>query len=127
MLLHKRGTSTTTEPAPAPEPEPTPTPTPTPTGNVLPIARAGADRTIPLSWGYMPTVWGNTSTDSDGWIAGFKWTKISGPTSYLIETPSLNKTKISRLVAGTYVFRLTVTDNKGGVSTDDIKIVMTAN
>jgi Phospholipase/Carboxylesterase len=124
MLLHKRGTTTTTEPAPAPAPEPTPTPT---TGNILPIARAGADRTIPLSWNYMPTVWGNTSTDSDGWITTFKWTKISGPTSYLIETPSLNKTKISRLVAGTYVFRLTVTDNKGGVSTDDIKIVMTAN
>jgi hypothetical protein len=121
MLLYKRGTSSVT-----PAPAPTPTPTPTP-GNQLPVAKAGADRVIGLSWNYMPTIWGNTSTDADGTIVSYKWTKISGPSSFLMQTPNANNTKVINLVVGVYVFRLTVTDNKGGVSTDDIKITMTAN
>lgn len=134
MLLHKRGTSSST-PAPAPAPSPVPVEeTPeepaapaVPVNNQLPIARAGADRVIPLDWNYMPTIWGNTSTDPDGKIVSYKWTKISGPTSFLMHTPNANYTKVTNLVAGTYVFRLTVTDNDGGVSTDDIVITMTSS
>jgi hypothetical protein len=95
------------------------------TGNQLPTARAGADRVIPLDWNYMPTIWGNTSTDPDGRIVSWKWTKISGPASFSINTPFANYTKLTGLVEGTYVFRLTVTDDDGGVSTDDISITMT--
>ena len=112
MLLYKRGTTTS------------PTPLPT-TNNLAPIARAGADRTIPLSWNYMPTVNGTTSTDQDGWIKSFKWTKISGPSSYWFSSSTSGQTKINGLVAGTYVFRLTVSDNKGVTSYDDVKITMT--
>jgi pimeloyl-ACP methyl ester carboxylesterase len=122
MLLYKRGTATNVPVSPTP----TPAPTPTPTTNQLPIARAGADKAIALNWNYMPTVWGNTSSDADGTIASYRWTKISGPTSFIIQTPTLNNTKITNLVVGTYVFRLTVTDNKGGVGTDDITITVTA-
>ena len=93
-------------------------------GNIPPVARAGNDRTIPLSWNYMPTVYGTTSTDQDGWIAAFKWTKVSGGTC-TIQTPNAGSTKITGLTQGSYVFRLTVTDNKGAASTDDIKITMT--
>ncbi len=130
MLQHKRSSSGSTGSTPAPAPaQPTaPAPTeptaPTP-GNQLPIARAGDDRVIPLGWNYMPTIWGNTSTDPDGKIVSYKWTKISGPSSHLIHTPNANYTKVTQLVEGTYVFRLTVTDNDGGVSTDDITITMT--
>jgi hypothetical protein len=95
-------------------------------GNIPPIARAGNDRSIPLSWGYMPTLFGTTSTDSDGWIAAFKWVKISGG-ACTISTPYAGSTKITGLTLGAYVFRLTVTDNKGASSTDDIKITMTSN
>jgi predicted esterase len=93
-------------------------------GNIPPIARAGNDRAIPVSWNYMPTLYGTTSTDSDGWIAAFKWVKISGA-ACTITKPSAGATLITGLVAGTYVFRLTVTDNRGAVATDDIKITMT--
>ena len=154
MLLYTRGTSnsgtptpapTTPVPAPAPTPvdtanspaptpDPTPAPKPEPTtpvnptpGNQLPIAKAGEDRIIPLSWNYMPTIWGNTSIDPDGKIVSYRWTKISGPSSYTINNPTGNYTKLTNLVAGQYVFRLTVTDNKGGVSTDDIVITMTSS
>lgn len=138
MLLHKRSGTGTVEPTPAPttpetKPDPIPT-TPTepttpttPISNQMPIARAGDDRVIPLGWNYMPTIWGNTSTDPDGKIVSYKWTKISGPASYQILTPNGNYTKVINLVAGTYVFRLTVTDNDGGVSTDDISITMTGS
>lgn len=117
MLRYTRGTSTSGTTA---------TTTTTSTYGV-PVARAGADQTIPLSWKYMPTVNGTTSTDADGWIKAFKWTKVSGPTSYYISSPTSGKTKITGLVAGTYVFRLTVTDNSGKTDTDDVAIYMTNN
>lgn len=94
-------------------------------GNIPPVATINnADMTIPLSWNYMPTVYATMSKDPDGWIAAFKWTKVSGG-SAVINTPTSGSTKITGLVAGTYVFRVTVTDNKGATATDDIKIVMT--
>jgi len=113
MLLYKRGTTTTTSQ------------TTLVSGNVPPVANAGTDRTIPMSWNYFPTLNGTLSTDSDGWIAAFKWTKVSGPTSYVIQSPNSAQTKVTNLTAGTYVFRVTVTDNKGATDTDDVTITMT--
>jgi len=125
MLLYTRGTSTsgTIETAPAPEPAPAPAPS----GNVLPVATAGADVSVPKSWNYSPYVYGTRSTDADGWIAGFKWSYVSGPTSYTIVSPTSGNTKLANLVVGTYVFRITVTDNKGGIDTDDVNVTITNN
>jgi predicted esterase len=91
--------------------------------NNAPIARAGDDRSIPVAWNYMPTLNATASTDADGWIAKFTWTKISGA-SCTIATATAGKTKITGLVAGSYTFRVTVTDNKGASSTDDVIIKM---
>ena len=121
MLLYTRGTSTSgttstsTSTAPAP----------TTSGNILPVANAGADVSVPKSWNYSPYIYGTKSTDADGWITSFKWTKISGPTSYSIVSPTSNYTKLTGLVVGTYVFRVTVTDNKGGTDTDDVTVKIT--
>jgi hypothetical protein len=123
MLLHKKGSA----PAPSPAPAPTPTPTPTPTGNNLPVANAGTDQSIPVSWKYFPSLNSTLSKDSDGWITNYQWSKISGPAAYSLTTPGSAQTKANNLVAGTYVFRVTVTDNKGGTATDDVTITMTAN
>ena len=120
MLLYTRGTSTSGTTSPTPAPVPT-------TGNAVPVANAGADVSVPKSWNYSPYIYGTKSTDSDGWIAGFKWTKVSGPTSYSILSPTSNLTKLTGLVAGTYVFRLTVTDNKGATDTDDVTVTITNN
>jgi hypothetical protein len=99
----------------------------TTTNSTAPVARAGADQTIPLSWNYMPLLNATTSSDSNGWITSFKWTKISGPSSYSISSPTSGQTKVNGLVAGTYVFRVTVTDNSGETDTDDVTIIMTNN
>lgn len=115
LLRYKRGT--TTAPAPAPS---------TSTSG-KPIAIAGPDQVIPVSWKYMPFLNGTRSNDPGGWIAKFKWTKISGPSPYWFEAPTAGKTKANGLVAGTYVFRLTVTDNKGNTAYDDVKVTMTTS
>lgn len=127
FLLHKRsGGTTTSSPTPtAPPPTTTPTPTPTTGSNLAPVAHAGADQSIPVAWNYFPFLNATTSTDGDGWIVSYKWTKISGPASYSFSSPNSAQTKANGLVAGTYVFRVTVTDNKGATAYDDVTINMT--
>jgi len=92
-----------------------------------PVANAGKDQTIPISWKYYPNLNATLSTDPDGWIKSFKWSKVSGPSSYWFSNPYAAQTKANGLVAGTYVFRVTVTDNSGKTDTDDVTIYMTNN
>jgi hypothetical protein len=92
-------------------------------GNVDPVADAGTDQTIQLPTSQV-TVNGSGSSDADGTITTYAWTKISGPATFTITSPSSVSTTITGLVEGTYVFRLTVTDNDGGTDTDDITITV---
>jgi hypothetical protein len=128
FLLHKRsstGSTTTTSPDPTSPTEPTAPTSPTSSGNLVPLANAGADQSIPVSWNYFPFLNATPSTDSDGWIVSYKWTKISGPSQYSFSSPNTAQTKANGLVAGTYVFRVTVTDNKGATDYDDVTVIMT--
>lgn len=90
-------------------------------GNQAPVARAGAD--IILSY---PTtsasLKGNTSTDADGTIKAYSWTKISGPSEPTIVSSTLSITSIKNLVVGNYSFKLTVTDNAGAMSMDTVSV-----
>src|SRR6187431_1161764 len=74
-------------------------------GNQPPIAIAGPDQLITL-----PTdsilLDGRNSSDPDGKISGWLWTKILGPASFTIIKPNDSTTKIKALVAGTYQFEL---------------------
>jgi hypothetical protein len=122
MLLNKKGSAAAVPTTPAPDP--TPTTPPATTTNKAPVANAGADRTIALSTGIdRVTLNGIASSDPDGTLAKYTWTKVSGPSCTLFV---FNKTQTyaAHLVKGTYVFRLTVTDNKGATSTDDITVTM---
>ena len=92
--------------------------------NKLPVANAGADVTIGKSWNYNPWIYGTQSKDPDGWIASFKWTCVQG-TQYTIVSPDAGKTRLDNLAIGVYVFKLTVTDNKGAVATDEVKVTVT--
>ena len=98
---------------------------PTTTVNQPPIARAGSDYTVPLSWNYSPWVNATTSTDADGWIKSFFWWKVSGPSTCTIVSPNAGQSKITFTGTGTYVFRVRVTDNLNASSTDDKTIVVT--
>lgn len=93
----------------------------TPT-NTLPTANAGADATVTLP--ASASLDGSASKDSDGSITKYAWTKQSGPASGTITTAAAAKTTVTGLAAGTYVFRLTVTDNSGGTAYDDVTITV---
>lgn len=89
--------------------------------NQSPIADAGSDKIITLPVDAI-TLFGSGS-DPDGSITGYLWTKQSGPSATLTNTsnPTLS---ISDLLAGTYVFRLTVTDDDGSIDSDDMIIIV---
>ncbi len=93
--------------------------------NKLPAVNAGANKTINL-----PTNSTNitaTASDADGTIASYLWEKVSGPSATMANT-STATVSITNLVAGTYVFRVTVTDNSGGKASDDVTVtVVSAN
>jgi hypothetical protein len=93
------------------------------TGNAPPLADAGTDITIHLPTNSV-TVSGTGSSDPDGTIDVYAWTKISGPATFTIVSPSSATTDITGLVEGTYVFRLTVTDNDAATDTDDITVTV---
>jgi hypothetical protein len=93
-------------------------------GNTPPIANAGANLAITLP--ASTVVLAGSGTDADGTIASYGWTKVSGPAGGAIGTPNQANTSITGLTAGTYVFRLTVTDNIGASSTDDVQVVVNA-
>ncbi|MEI6659878.1 MAG: hypothetical protein WCK91_00455 [bacterium] len=90
--------------------------------NSSPAVNAGIDQvlTTPTS---STTITG-TAFDSDGTIASTSWVKISGPTGGNIVTPNSLTTNITGLVVGTYVFRLTATDNLGSPSSAQMRVTV---
>ena len=93
--------------------------------NQIPQANAGADQAITLPTNSVTL--SGSGTDVDGTITAYSWTKVAGPDGYTIATPNAATTMVTSLVAGSYTFRLTVTDNKGASATDDVNVVVNAN
>jgi cytoskeletal protein CcmA (bactofilin family) len=90
--------------------------------NHLPVAVAGADQVITLP-ANTATLTGS-GTDTDGRIVSYAWIKISGPASGTIASPFAPTTAITQLVEGTYIYKLTVTDNMGAIGRDTIRIAV---
>src|SRR5690606_2115504 len=93
--------------------------------NQAPVANAGSDRTI-----QMPTntvaLNGSGSSDPDGTIAAYLWTQVSGPSTATFSSTTSVSTTVGALQAGTYTFRLRVTDNGGLTATDEVVIRVNA-
>ena len=94
-----------------------------PAANVAPVANAGANITITLPVN-STTLNGTASSDADGTIASYSWTRISGPAQVTIANATAATTGISNLVQGTYGFRLVVTDNSGASSSDTVLVIV---
>jgi hypothetical protein len=95
-----------------------------PPPNQPPTANAGPDQTIQFPVLSSVTLSGSGS-DPDGSIVSYLWTKVSGIHGN-ITSPNSASTTVTGLVVGTYIFRLTVTDNKGETDTDDVTITVRA-
>jgi hypothetical protein len=91
------------------------------TSNIAPVANAGSDKVVVLPTTSIAIT--GSGNDSDGSISSYAWSKISGG-SVSITGNTTNTLKLSNLLAGTYVFRLTVKDSKGAIDTDDMTVIV---
>jgi hypothetical protein len=89
--------------------------------NIPPVANAGADKVISLPLN--STVIIGSGTDADGTIASYSWSKLAGPSATLSGTNTASLS-VGSLVSGTYTFRLTVIDNKGGGHSDQVNLTV---
>lgn len=92
--------------------------------NQPPVVSAGLSQSITLPLSSVSLK--GTASDLDGSIQSSVWSKISGPNSWLFSEPNNLQTLVSGLIAGNYVFRLTVTDDKGAVVSKDTTVTVNA-
>lgn len=90
--------------------------------NKLPVANAGTDQAIKLPINTV-SLDGSSSSDSDGNVVSYLWKEISGSTANITD-PTAVSTTVTELAEGTYTFELTVTDDRGGVSSDTMTVVV---
>ena len=86
-----------------------------------PVANAGVDATIILPIDSI-TLDGSSSSDPDGRISIYQWTKISGPDTFNLVNASAVQTKVRNLKSGTYKFQLQVTDSNSISAKDTVQI-----
>ena len=94
-----------------------------PAPNKPPVANAGPDVVLNLPNNSI-LLDGTKSADPDGTITKYQWVKISGPTQNFIVTSDQPETEVDDLVQGTYVFRLTVTDDAGATGVDTVQVTV---
>jgi hypothetical protein len=89
-----------------------------------PVANAGADQAIVLPTN-STTLNGTKSYDPDGTLVSYEWTEVSGPSNAVIGNYNTPTPTVSGLIVGQYIFKLTVTDNYGQTSSDQMIINVT--
>ena len=90
--------------------------------NKPPTVNAGSDQTITLP--VNTATLSGSANDSDGTIASYAWTQISGPNTATLSNATSASASASGVIAGTYVFRLTVKDNSGASASDDMSLIV---
>ena len=93
---------------------------PPPPPNIEPVAEAGNDQTFTLFYNTI-SMNGSLSSDADGTIQRYRWDQEAGP-QVLMSFPDSVINIARNIVAGTYRFRLVVTDNRGGTDTARITV-----
>jgi len=89
-------------------------------GPVAPQANAGSDSTLSnIIANY--TLRGQAN-DPNGLLINFNWTKLSGPSTGTISSPTVLQTAVTGLALGTYIFELKVTNSLGLVAKDTLMI-----
>nr|WP_139122327.1 glycosyl hydrolase family 18 protein [Veronia pacifica] len=93
-----------------------------PPRNKAPIARAGDD--VSVKGPSLVTLDGSSSSDADGEIEKHQWTQTSGPALTITDANTANASVSVPEVQSdtTYVFTLTVIDDKGATSSDSVSI-----
>ncbi|MBX2945157.1 MAG: T9SS type A sorting domain-containing protein [Cyclobacteriaceae bacterium] len=92
------------------------------TSNIPPVVSLGVNKRFLTTDGtiYLPAEY----FDTDGSITSVQWTQTQGTPLLTLDQTNPSIVKISNLVAGTFQFTLTVTDNQGATGSDDITITL---
>ena len=90
--------------------------------NVLPTANAGTDQDVLVDG--LVFLSGTSSSDSDGSIVSYSWARISGPSETLYSASTATPYFFTPSTPAVFVFRLTVTDDRGGTDTDDVTVTV---
>jgi predicted esterase len=95
------------------------------TANLAPFVFGGVDRKIRIPQDHFYLT--GEYFDSDGLIDTIYWSQNDGPKNLTLEQDGPRFLKVSNATeAGTYTFRLTVKDDRGATSFDDVSITLTA-
>jgi hypothetical protein len=92
----------------------------TPSGNPPPAASAGGNQTIT---GTSVSLNG-FGTAGAGTITGYAWTRISGPNTPTITSPTSANTTVTGLIPGIYIFRFTVTQTDAQTASNDSQVTV---
>ncbi|MGV3505119.1 MAG: malectin domain-containing carbohydrate-binding protein [Adhaeribacter sp.] len=92
--------------------------------NLFPEAHAGTDKTITLP--VNSVVLHGSGSDADGTLSGYSWTQVSGPGLATFSDKEVASPTVSGLMAGSYVFALTVKDDQQAMSAAD-QVTVTVN
>ncbi len=90
--------------------------------NRPPVAFAGNAITITLPAN--STTLSGSGTDADGTVTSYAWTKLSGPAGFVFGSENAATTTLTNLAQGTYLFKLTVTDNTGATGSDNVTVIV---
>ena len=88
-----------------------------------PIANAGLNQGIILPKDSV-LLDASSSSDPDGTIIGFHWSKISGPVTGIVQFPDSAQALLTGLGTGVYQIELTVKDNDGLSSKDTVQVTV---
>ena len=94
--------------------------------NIDPIANAGEDQIIPVTVN-SGTLSAEKSSDPDGTIISYQWQQVSGPGNTVFSSKTEKKITISNLLAGDYVYKLTIKDNRNAIASDTVRIAVADN
>ena len=87
-----------------------------------PAANAGGDKSVTLPVNTVTLT--GIGSETNGTIASYAWTQVSGPAKAGIAAPDQAQISVTGLAEGTYVFKLTVTDNAGVTATDQVTVTV---
>jgi len=88
----------------------------------IPIVNAGSNQTITLP--STLTLSGSATAQGSNTITSHGWSQISGPNTASITTPGSYTTTVTGIIAGTYVFQLTASDNASNVGSSTVTITV---
>lgn len=91
--------------------------------NQVPVANAGADNVITLPASSIQLS-GGQSVDPDGSIVAYSWSQVSGANTATFSSTTVASPIVTGLIAGVYIFSLTVLDNKGASASDTVKVTV---